>query len=43
MKTLSEFGDNQPGNDDYVDTLDDLIASARRITGIDPGYAEEEE
>ena len=29
MKTLSEFGENQPGNDDYVDTVDNLIAMAR--------------
>lgn len=31
MKTESEFGDNAPASEDWISTLNDLIASARKI------------
>lgn len=46
MKTESEInaetdGDGMSG-DDAVETISSLIDSARKITGIDPGYPQDE-
>jgi hypothetical protein len=36
MKTEAEFGDEQPSIGDWIDTLCNLIASARQLTGVEP-------
>ena len=34
MKTEEEFGDNAPPSEDWISTLNDLIAEARKIAKL---------